>query len=361
MPCLLVLSLVGVASASGESPIPSEYAVNITVYHVNPYSEGVIPVNMDTADATGDIFFDFRSKVVPIECAKDPTSHDCTNPEVQANDLVITKLVLEVDKRFGEYGRCNVCVNGSAGGVPCKHEGDYLCACGGFRSTTPCPAAVGYENVTAHFGTRACRPGNADWECWRANVAKKTGGSWYSTTEKGYCGDGSSPPPKNCTWRVAEVVKVVNKTCSDNSVYNILEHYKPEATSCFSTCADSKLGPQRNTSSPCWIKCFYETVLGPDSGKPGGAVSGVDLDDLVRGWQKAFTSSEAKDGGCPALPRAQVGKCLHSKEGEVGPVKLGGRGGWFNQLCAKDNECFSGDVCKIPVQPESFSALAVVV
>ena len=43
------------------------------------------------------MYFDMRSKALPIECADDPTSMDCTNPEVTANDLVITKLILEVD------------------------------------------------------------------------------------------------------------------------------------------------------------------------------------------------------------------------------------------------------------------------
>jgi hypothetical protein len=60
-----------------------------------------------------DMYFDMRSKALPIECAQDPTSLDCTNPEVTANDLVITKLILEVDtdSYSTNYGRCNVCVN----------------------------------------------------------------------------------------------------------------------------------------------------------------------------------------------------------------------------------------------------------
>eukprot|EP00900_Chrysochromulina_parva_P013970 jgi/Chrpa1/22574/Chrysochromulina_OHIO_Genome00025132-RA len=69
---------------------------DLTVYHVNPLHEGVIPVNMDTADLRGDIFFDLRSKVLPIECASNPQSKDCTNEEVVDNDLVITKLILSV-------------------------------------------------------------------------------------------------------------------------------------------------------------------------------------------------------------------------------------------------------------------------
>lgn len=41
----------------------------LTVYHVNPLHEGVIPVDMDSADLRGDMFFDLRSKTAPIECS----------------------------------------------------------------------------------------------------------------------------------------------------------------------------------------------------------------------------------------------------------------------------------------------------
>eukprot|EP00900_Chrysochromulina_parva_P003830 jgi/Chrpa1/13448/Chrysochromulina_OHIO_Genome00019513-RA len=81
---LLVTMLAGLANT------------DLTVYHVNPLHEGVVPVNMDTADLRGDIFFDFESKVLPIECASNPQSKDCTNEEVVDNDLVITKLILSV-------------------------------------------------------------------------------------------------------------------------------------------------------------------------------------------------------------------------------------------------------------------------
>ena len=78
------------------------------------------------------MYFDMRSKALPIECADDPTSMDCTNPEVTANDLVITKLILEVDteKYTKAYGRCNICVNHTDhhGNNNCTN-GEYTCAC----------------------------------------------------------------------------------------------------------------------------------------------------------------------------------------------------------------------------------------
>ena len=80
---------------------------DLEVYHVNPAHYPAAPINMDTADALGDMYFDMRSIATPIECAHPTPSsgHDCDNQEVVANDLVITKLVLSV-RKFGEYGKC---------------------------------------------------------------------------------------------------------------------------------------------------------------------------------------------------------------------------------------------------------------
>ena len=96
---LLLLSLSSAAVA-----LDPAFSEKLTVYHVNPEIYGAAPINMDTADLAGDAFFDLRSIAQPMECAHDSRSSDCTNPEVTSNDLVITKLVLEVDSRFGQYG-----------------------------------------------------------------------------------------------------------------------------------------------------------------------------------------------------------------------------------------------------------------
>ena len=90
---------------------------------------------MNTGDAEGDLYFDLRSVYTPLECAHPSPytavrqaalsaaetglllltaplpvlQHDCDNIEVTAPDLAITKLVLEVDSRWSDYGRCNIC------------------------------------------------------------------------------------------------------------------------------------------------------------------------------------------------------------------------------------------------------------
>ena len=132
-------------------------SVNITVFHVHQASfSGPAPINMDVGDAAGDLFFSLRRSVsicvdcscvldsgseisrldmlcaclnllntrdgllcsasLALECAGVPPyyTNDCTNPEVDSKDLVVTKLVLEViGGGFGAYAHCNVCTNGT--------------------------------------------------------------------------------------------------------------------------------------------------------------------------------------------------------------------------------------------------------
>jgi hypothetical protein len=50
--------------------------------------------------------FFINNQVLPLECGPGGVnvSFDCSNKENVASDLVISKLVIEVDSRFGEYG-----------------------------------------------------------------------------------------------------------------------------------------------------------------------------------------------------------------------------------------------------------------
>jgi hypothetical protein len=111
--------------------IDPAHAANITIYHVNRAQDGVPPINMDTGDAAGDLYFDLRSVDIPMECAhpSKKDAKDCVNPEVVAEDLVITELKIEVDTRWGPYAQCNFCVNNTDGhGHTCK-SGEYVCFC----------------------------------------------------------------------------------------------------------------------------------------------------------------------------------------------------------------------------------------
>ena len=89
------------------------------MYHVNPKRFGPIPINMDTADAAGDLFFEMmESLIAPLECsdpARDPRSHfACDNPEADDPTDVINKLTVEVTGGYSEYALCNIGRNGIA-------------------------------------------------------------------------------------------------------------------------------------------------------------------------------------------------------------------------------------------------------
>jgi len=291
-----------VSAASLVRGIDPAHAVNITVYHVNPKRYGANPINMDTGDEPGDMFFDFHNVLItPLQCPDGAASgHGCNNPEAIAPDLMVNKVVLEVDSRFSGYARCNVGVNGSAGGTPCPDD-TYCCQCGsgyGPGSAVPCNKTVGFANIFETHATRNCDSSSPAWECYKDNSAKKltsqTPGSWYSSLKEGYCGDVANPYGANCTWRLVSVPKIVTKQCH-NSVF--LGAVEAEGQSCFSKCGvDTK-----NISSPCWANCFYETTLGPDAGKAGGTVAGIPLDKLLNAWMAPFASDDPAKGGCPGI------------------------------------------------------------
>lgn len=282
------------------APRPND-AVNLTLYHVNPAKFPPSPTNMNTGDALGDMFFDLRSLVLPLECAADPSQHDCTNAEVVSPDLVITKIIVEADHRFTDYAKCNICVNGTDGhGHNNCTDGEYICGCFNGLKSVPCKPGVGMENLTQTHGNESCSSGQEQWQCWRDAAGRKTGGTWFSTLDIGLCGGSKA---EACTWRLAQVAKRINKTCSDNTIYSAAEDYDAEhGTGCFKKCPTPALSLPRNTSDPCWIQCFYETALGPEAGKPGGKTEGMPLQTLLDAWNAPFESEDPHTGGCPHIP-----------------------------------------------------------
>ena len=210
---------------------------------------------------------------------------------VHSADLVVNELVLEVDARFGPYGRCNVCENGTDhhGDDHCA-DGSYVCNCGDSAAPEPCGARVGFANLT-EATTKYCVSGDQDWRCWQDTVIQKVEpAAWYSTTAAGHC-DGAPEGP--CAWRVANVSKVVNKTCADGVRFAAVEAL---GAAHFANCSS---GAARNASSHCWLAAFFATVLGPGCSEPGCVVRGAPLADLEAAWARPFRDVAA--GGCPDL------------------------------------------------------------
>ena len=95
-------------------------------------------------------------------------------------------------------------------------------------------------------------------------------------------------------------MKRISKQCADGSFQTAVEEAaaRQGEHNCFDKCGLA----HRNTSSPCWIRCFEETVLGNESSRPGGELGGMSKEALLDAWAQPFASSDVSKGGCPALP-----------------------------------------------------------
>ena len=361
--CVFLVFLFPRSAAAAR--IDPKHATNITVYHVNGKSYPSVPLNMNTGSAKGDMYFALRSRGLPLECgiwANESlwSRFDCTNKEVVASDLTVTKIVLEVDDRFGDYATCGID----------EDTGEYSCEC--LDAQANCSAYAGNEkqcnktnsclwddidgrceifgcvNITNREmctqGYRKClwdaesskcapppgppvicnqsKVGRLDLskanlgqhpnphehlstiDFWHANTLLKMYGFWYSTWSDGQCRP-NDPSQTFCGWRVAEEVKRVSKKCSDDAMNDAVvsgDASAPWGGRCFHQCSP---GDMKNTSSECWIKCFYNNVLGPKGSTQivnytsPGSDSGMPLAELVNAWEKPFV--DVKDGGCPAV------------------------------------------------------------
>jgi hypothetical protein len=302
MRALPILALVSLVAANLQ---------NITVYHVNEAKFGPIPINMNTGDAVGDLFFDMLEVIsYPLRCdgpdgPPPPSKHGpdfCKNQEAAGPDLRVNKLTLEVDPNFSAYAACNVGVNNTQpfglNNSYCKTD-TYCCSCvkhggpHGFEPV-PCNKTLGYERVFETMGRyiQGCKANATTVDCYSDNVFKKLSatnpGAWYSSLKTGYCG-ASAVGDNGCTWRVVSVDKVVKRDCH-TKVFG--ETVKATAPACFESCGNQK----NNVTSPCWVDCFYKAALGPDSGRPGGVVAGMSTAALEEAWVKPFLSE--KEGGC---------------------------------------------------------------
>lgn len=361
----MLLSLVMISCAYGAQLDP-RFAKNVTLYHVNQRNYSVAPRNMNTADVNGDIYFDLRTKALPLECGpwKDMSFWsriDCVNGEVNVDPklLAVTKLVLEVDTRYGDYADCNL--NTDTGDYECDcenvpdnctalnvHDGGKKCnnsnGCAWDSLDQRCES-YGCPNITDQSdctqGYRKCvwstsgvchdPPGlppvcnatlvgflnlsNVNWgrhahsgqhlspiDYWHGNTLSKTNGFWYSTDADGECRD-DDPHQTFCSWRLVGLVKKVAKDCSDDKIDNTIidgDRTAPWGARCYDHCSPSDF---HNKSSECWIRCFYNNVLGPNGTSRlmnhSDLGFGIPLPQLQAAWDKPFLSEE--NGGCPSL------------------------------------------------------------
>eukprot|EP00041_Stephanoeca_diplocostata_P011510 m.190642 g.190642 ORF g.190642 m.190642 type:complete len:402 (+) comp18568_c0_seq2:161-1366(+) len=348
---VMILRTNGLSLGSENIHLHAPNTTIISVFHVNQANYSVTDItNMNTANLHGDMYFALRSYALPQECGplynESFWSHlDCSDAEVDATNLAVTYLDIEVSLPYGPYADCNVA------------DGDYSCSCAWqdnncalYREDVACDSARGcqwtndacyayhcsnhtspnsctenyYEDCIWKMGNcvdnsslpsglcderRVGRQNCSNWDeiysiyshhgervsevsCWHENMVHKVGGLWYSTRKEGQCTSDSQTLGVDCFWKVHGIRKRVEKTCVDASINKEVEMVGAD---CFGQCDQP-----HNTSSLCWIRCFFDTVLGPNSGNTTNATGGMPLADLENAWLKPF--QPVSQGGCPSWP-----------------------------------------------------------
>lgn len=307
-----------VASA-GRGTGAGEARRRLVVFHIGPrnVSSASIPASMNSGSVRGEMYWDLGWKQEAVECANSSAAPhlyaaDCLRSgdnfleSQNISNLVITQVELEIDGRFDQFASC----------VPDEFGRNYRCspnttAVGTWNLTEITPLSV-YGNCSSP--TDPCRRDNLTrLDFWRFNTWQKIGGQWYSTPARGRCEAGQSVGHAGCTWKVSRLVKQVAKECSDRGVFSAVVRRNDD---CFGRCPT----PQ-NTSSACFIKCFYETMVGPRAGDgigPEYIRGGMSLDELERAWTAPFRTSDASAGGCPNLLDPSQSTSASSIDTDVG-------------------------------------------
>ena len=74
---------------------------------------------------------------------------------------------------------------------------------------------------------------------------------------------------------MVQEVKRASKTCADVSIGRYVE--ASDERKCFESCGAAD---RTNSSSPCWINCFFSTMLGPNSTTVIPSPGGIPIDAL---------------------------------------------------------------------------------
>ena len=130
-----------------------------------------------------------------------------------------------------------------------QENGTYSCLCENRSAPTnhsshhhhsyvPCNTTVGKILVTNESGYAHEKPSYdprfgapSAYRYYFYNSAQKFGGYWYSTLSKGECGNPAAGG--NCTWRVAQRIKRIKKSCQTAYLFGVVEK---AGDACFSAC-----------------------------------------------------------------------------------------------------------------------------
>jgi len=203
---MLLFSVLQSTVVGTRRTIDPRFAANLTLYHVNEANYSAAPRNMNTADVDGDLYFDLRSRGLPLECGVWRNRSfwsrlDCVNAEVAVDPskLAVTKFILEVDTRFGQYADCNID----------SESGNYSCDCENVPDNCTALTPSGARDHGAHCNmSNGCMWDSRDNQCELfgcVNITDKTECTqgyrkclWHANASQlgiGECVPPPGPPP----------------------------------------------------------------------------------------------------------------------------------------------------------------------
>lgn len=107
--------------------------------------------------------------------------------------------------------------------------------------------------------------------------------------EGGQCKEGESHA--DCWWELKETKRTINATCADTRVIEAVQAKRPE---CWKECPVKEA---ENRTSACFLTCLFDTILGNAT----TGLKGMTRDEIVKPFEKAFSSAVPAEGGCSSV------------------------------------------------------------
>jgi len=306
----LALSLLMALATAQRPPPPAEDGWrHVFMYDVLPADCGEVTDETfalkDYGNAAGDAYFAIRSVLPPLLCERCRNEENlprgerglcvrfngiavgtCYSEQAYEGVQVARKIAIEVPEggSFGAYGACN----------PGEEE-DQLCEyeCVPNSATAPPPAeGIGVQQLTEEeicplsIGRNISVEAGQEEDSVRAlhydyNLCRLLDGLWYSVGNASYAGE---------HWRNPHLVKSIDSACQMRVLHQRVQTHR--GTACFDACertGNSTTEGAYDQESPCYIRCFYESLLGPAADTsdftPG---QGMTAQEIEEAWLAGF-------------------------------------------------------------------------
>jgi len=275
----------------------------LTVYDVLPSECGAVDAHSfslkDYGDSAGDAYYAMRSLLPPMLCdrchSEAPTPDalcvryngiavgTCFSEQAHPGPQVARKITVEIPEQhdFGPYGACNPAENATGTDI-CEYE---CVPAGEVRAVA---AGIGRQRLTEEYicteeiGQRIANETNQTDPAIRAlhydyNLCRLLDGHWYSVGNDSFAGT---------LWRAPTLVKAIDSQCLMSTLHQRVRN--ASGTACFDSCPDGTINGHYNTSSPCYVRCFYDTLLGPNADSTDYAGGGMGAAAINDAWLAGF-------------------------------------------------------------------------